>query len=243
MSFLRSYGELGSVIIHHTLYDLFPPASIDTEAIVPLGAEEFLQRVLIPEVALRLIMEDRQLTGRSGKQTALQVLRESSSYGVAMFPADGTEPTGGGTRSKKNPEGLTADETIIMERARRRRKEIEEEDAREEAAAEAERVHMMQVDQVQSKAKPRPRPRQVSRGPSKSSMMDLSKTDDENLFAADEDHGRPRHPDTDPIEPIDYGAAHSELDSADSEIVVLSQVELSRRSNSTPQKRRKSRMR
>ncbi|KAJ2929474.1 hypothetical protein H1R20_g7620, partial [Candolleomyces eurysporus] len=229
------YGELGTVIINQTLYDMFPPASIQAQAIAPLGAEEFLQRILIPEAALRLIMEDKGLKGSSGRQTALQVLRESSSYGVAMFPADGTDPMGGGGRkSTKNEEGLTAGETIIMERARRRRKEIEEEDAREEAA-EAERARMMQVDTVQQKSKPRPRPRPVGKGASKSSMMDLSKTDDENIFTADESDGRPEHRDTDPIEVdvTDYGADHSESD-ADSEIIVSSRPQRTRKSRSPP---------
>ncbi|PFH50999.1 hypothetical protein AMATHDRAFT_143634, partial [Amanita thiersii Skay4041] len=77
------YGELGYAIIHQTLFDLFPTTSLDF--IAPFTLQEFFQRVLVPEVALKLIMQDKQLQGAEGKREALNVLRESARYGAAMF--------------------------------------------------------------------------------------------------------------------------------------------------------------
>ncbi|KAJ8095113.1 hypothetical protein PM082_010332 [Marasmius tenuissimus] len=54
------YGELGSVIIHHALYEMFPPSSVEPGLVAPLDPKEFIQRILVPEVAVRLIMEDRK---------------------------------------------------------------------------------------------------------------------------------------------------------------------------------------
>jgi RTC4-like domain len=176
---VSSYGELGSVIIHQTLYNMFPPTSFNLPSIAPLSPEEFMQRILVPEVALRLIMQDRRLLqkGTKGVQEALKVLRESSAYGVAMFPADVTEDgaEGGGglsgvlggkksQRGRKMVEGLEAGERIVMERAMKRRKEIEAEEEEEE------RVRL---------AKPRPKPRPVMKGSSKSSMMDVEEEKEE----------------------------------------------------------------
>ncbi|KAG2742025.1 hypothetical protein P692DRAFT_201650282, partial [Suillus brevipes Sb2] len=76
------YGELGLSIIHQTLYDLFPFSSFDTSLIAPLSPEEFVQLVLVPEVAMRLIMQDLHLD----RNKAVKTLRESSQYGVDMFP-------------------------------------------------------------------------------------------------------------------------------------------------------------
>lgn len=192
-----SYGELGSIIIHQTLYDLFPPTSIDVESIAPLGAEEFLQRVLFPEVALRLVMEDQRLKGNSGRREALKILRDSSVYGVVMFPAEqsaegkygsgklgGPSSTRGSGMHGNTKEGLNAGESIVMERARKRRKEIEEEEAREKA--EEGSATRTGVDSSSTGVKPRPRPKPVARGPSKGSLMEVdmnamsSKSDAEN---------------------------------------------------------------
>ncbi|KAF9485536.1 hypothetical protein BDN70DRAFT_795754, partial [Pholiota conissans] len=85
------YGEIGSVIIHQTLYNMFPLDEMDPAPILPLTANEFVQRVLVPEVALHLIMEDKKLSGDVGVKKALKILRDSSAYGVAMFPEDGGE--------------------------------------------------------------------------------------------------------------------------------------------------------
>ncbi|KAI0331662.1 hypothetical protein GY45DRAFT_1275558, partial [Cubamyces sp. BRFM 1775] len=78
------YGELGYVIIHQTLCDLFPPASFDPAAALPLTPADFIAHVLVPEAALNLIMEDLNLS----RSDALKTLRDSVEYGVAMFPVD-----------------------------------------------------------------------------------------------------------------------------------------------------------
>ncbi|KAJ6497554.1 RTC4-like domain-containing protein [Mycena sanguinolenta] len=130
------YGELGSVIIHQTLYDMFPLDTIDPELVNPLTPNEFIQRILVPEVGMRLVMEDMDLTldDQSDKRRAVAVLRESASYGVAMFPEDG--PESGGVSGKKhngdNEEAMGLAEQIVMERARKRRKELEIEEKEED---------------------------------------------------------------------------------------------------------------
>lgn len=78
-----SYGELGFVIIHQTLCDLFPPASFDPAAALPLTPADFIGHVLVPEAAVNLITEDLGLS----RADAITTLRESVEYGVAMFPA------------------------------------------------------------------------------------------------------------------------------------------------------------
>ncbi|KAF9219734.1 hypothetical protein BS17DRAFT_654616, partial [Gyrodon lividus] len=76
------YGEQGSVIIHQTLFDLFPPSSFDVSLIIPLAPAEFIQRILVPEAAVRLIAQDLC----ADIEDAIITLRESAQYGVAMFP-------------------------------------------------------------------------------------------------------------------------------------------------------------
>ncbi|KAF8629092.1 hypothetical protein AX15_003583 [Amanita polypyramis BW_CC] len=131
------YGELGYAIIHQTLLDLFPPTSCNLDFTVPLTPEHFVQRVLVPEVAARLIQEDMDLYGDSGLSKALQVLRDSSKYGVAMFPDDSAD---NGKGDFADPDQLGVVDLIVMERARKRRKELEEEDLREKEKEEREIV-------------------------------------------------------------------------------------------------------
>ncbi|KJA13715.1 hypothetical protein HYPSUDRAFT_195593 [Hypholoma sublateritium FD-334 SS-4] len=125
------YGEIGSVIIHQTLYNMFPLAEMNPEHVAPLTTNEFVQRILVPEVALHLIMEDKRLKGDDGTKAALAILRDSSAYGVAMFPEDGGEWDTG--RKKQQEDKIGVGDMIVMERARKRRIELEEEDKHEEA--------------------------------------------------------------------------------------------------------------
>jgi hypothetical protein len=91
---------------------MFPPSSFEPQSITPLTPQEFIQRILVPEAALMLIMED---TGQN-RDRAVQTMRESAGYGVAMFPdtSEGHE--------------VGAGEDIVLERARARRREIEDEE-------------------------------------------------------------------------------------------------------------------
>ena len=82
---------------------------------MPLTPQEFIQRILVPEAALALIMED---TGQD-RAKAVQTMRESAGYGVAMFPDTSEGPDVG------------AGEDIVLERARARRRELEDEERME----------------------------------------------------------------------------------------------------------------
>lgn len=130
---------------------MFPPASFDPARISPLTSNEFVSRILVPEVALRLIMEDRYLEGSDGMHQALVVLRESSTYGVAMFPEDAGE---GSTGKKRRDDVMGVGDKIVMERARKRRKELEEEEEQEEseeARTMAEMDAGVEMKQVKAK--------------------------------------------------------------------------------------------
>ena len=85
---------------------------------MPLTPAEFIQRILVPEAALRLVMEDMH---QSRKQ-AIRTLRESAQYGVAMFP------------DEHSGEGYSASEEIVKARAAARRKQLQKEDEDEEEA-------------------------------------------------------------------------------------------------------------
>ncbi|KAJ7496832.1 RTC4-like domain-containing protein [Mycena latifolia] len=129
------YGELGSVIIHQTLYDMFPLTTIDPDLVDPLTPNEFIQRILVPEVGMRLVIEDMDLdvADRSDKKQAVAVLRESASYGVAMFPEDGGDWAGAsGKKKSADDEVMGVAEQMVMERARKRRKELEIEEREED---------------------------------------------------------------------------------------------------------------
>ena len=123
---------MGSVIIHQTLYDLFPPHRIDPTLTTPLTPDDFIRLILVPEVGLRLIMEDRGLGSHSGIAEGVKILRASAKYGVAMFPEDGGEwgdrHNGGADRDEE----MGAADMILMERAMRRRRELALEEGDEE---------------------------------------------------------------------------------------------------------------
>lgn len=72
-----------------------------------------MQRILVPEAAVYLIMEDLQST----YSNAIKILRESVEYGVAMFPDTGGD----------NEEGTKAADEVVKARARVRRKQLLEE--------------------------------------------------------------------------------------------------------------------
>ncbi|EJD07667.1 uncharacterized protein FOMMEDRAFT_73412, partial [Fomitiporia mediterranea MF3/22] len=78
------YGEQGSIIISQTLNNLFPPGTVDADRVTPLTPAEFIRRILVPECAVALIQEDSGW-GMS-IEDAIRTMRESSTYGTAMFP-------------------------------------------------------------------------------------------------------------------------------------------------------------
>jgi hypothetical protein len=122
------------VIIHQTLYSLFPPSSFDPTLIAPLTPTEFIQRILVPEAAVGLILEDRELDPQNDKhkEKAVKILRESAAYGVAMFPDADTNIGGDGKGKTDDDWDMGVGDEIVRERARVRRKELEEEERMEE---------------------------------------------------------------------------------------------------------------
>jgi len=145
----KSYGELGSGIIRQTLYNMFPPPKMEPTLIAPLTSNQVIEHVLIPEVALRLIMQDQGLEGDEGEKGALEILRASSSYGVAMFLDDGGQ-WGGNKEGDEDRMGVG--HLIVRERAMRRRKELEEEDKREEEENQRQELEAKEREKKDQKA-------------------------------------------------------------------------------------------
>ena len=171
-------------------------------------------------------MEDRNLRGEEGRQDALITLRESSTYGVFMFPEDGGE----GTFAKKSKgDRLGVGDRIVMERAMKRRKELEEEEQKEERLIAVEQqkmkatgkncvdrredVEVMQVDRVP----PKPRPRPVGKA---SSTMSVASSQDNRRSTRHRSRSRSIYGDTDPASEIDITIEISDSDSSDRSIRV-----------------------
>jgi len=144
---------------------MFPLASMDANLIAPLTANEFVQRILVPEVALHLIMEDKGFKSDGDMEEALTILRESSIYGVAMFPEDGGEWDN--SKKEENNRKMDVGERIVMERAKKRRKELEEEEREEKERS------------LVKEQQPRPRPKPVVKGSSSISVLAPVKSSDE----------------------------------------------------------------
>ncbi|KAH7908596.1 RTC4-like domain-containing protein [Hygrophoropsis aurantiaca] len=144
------YGELGSVIIHQALYSLFPPSSFDASLITPLTPAEFIQRILVPEAALELIMQDLRID----RDDAMITLRDSAQYGVAMFPDAGTSDSKTGA-VEDDDEHIGVADQIVMERARVRRIELEEEERIEEKMIREEELRRKTQKQEEKKAQSR----------------------------------------------------------------------------------------
>lgn len=83
-----SYGLIGLEVILNTLDNMFTSPSLDTSKLdtaqtAPLPTDIFIRRVLIPEVAIRLIAEDLNLSPKDPKVHS--TLEDSRAYGVARF--------------------------------------------------------------------------------------------------------------------------------------------------------------
>ena len=137
---IRSYGELGYLIIHQTIYQLFPPDTINSDSTAPLTPADFIQRILVPEAAVYLIMEDLQ----SDYSSAVKTLRESVEYGVAMFPDAGGD----------NEEGMKAVDDVAKERAKARRKQLLEEEMEVQQLESSEMEVELEILRPSSPLKP-----------------------------------------------------------------------------------------
>ncbi|KAG1738857.1 RTC4-like domain-containing protein [Suillus paluster] len=151
------YGELGLLIIHQTLYNLFPFSSFDASSIAPLTPAEFIQLVLVPEAAVGLIMQDLHLD----RDEAIVTLRESSQYGVAMFPDTGSSKGTAVGADDDDDEGVA--DRIVMERAKARRLELEEEEKIEEQMWKEEQAKRRSTAQMERKEKARQRAEQLQK--------------------------------------------------------------------------------
>ncbi|KAG2071637.1 hypothetical protein BDR04DRAFT_1193691, partial [Suillus decipiens] len=147
------YGELGLLIIHQTLYSLFPFSSFEPSSIAPLTPAEFIQLVLVPEAAVGLIMQDLHLD----RNEAIVTLRESSQYGVSMFPDVGS---GSAFDDDDDSNYESVADRIVMERARARRLELEEEEKLEEQMWNEEQAKRKCTAQMKMKEEARRRAEQ-----------------------------------------------------------------------------------
>jgi hypothetical protein len=129
---------MGKVVIHQTIFNLFPPEEINPAQVAPLTPVDFLQRVILPEAALRLIQED---LGQD-HDTALQTLHDSVQYGTTMFPDEsaGKSPFENARIGANFGEG----ERMVRERALARRRVLEEEE-RQEDLARSESEHSVRT--------------------------------------------------------------------------------------------------
>lgn len=161
-----SYGELGSMIIHQALFTLFPPSSMDTRLIKPFTPTEFIELVLVPEVAVRLIMEDNDLDpdDKEHNLRAVNIMRESAQYGVSMFP----DPDTNGDKRGVHDGVRNAADDIAVERATARRQELAENDDMEIEKKSSKRMKRERRSSNQEQLKKRPgsgstRPRPLPR--------------------------------------------------------------------------------
>ncbi|KAK7465386.1 hypothetical protein VKT23_005364 [Stygiomarasmius scandens] len=88
------YGEVSYALIFFKLHEMFPTSVTCDMTVDPLNLSEFFKYVLIPEVAVRLIMQDQELVGPVGMRIAANIMKESWFYGVGMFPSNDVEVKG-----------------------------------------------------------------------------------------------------------------------------------------------------
>ncbi|KAJ7117827.1 RTC4-like domain-containing protein [Mycena epipterygia] len=82
------YGSKGAEIITQTLWKMFTRASCPNARVDPFTLRDFVERILVPEAAMRLIMEDKSwsVEDEEKKKLAVGIMRDSMAYGTSMFP-------------------------------------------------------------------------------------------------------------------------------------------------------------
>ncbi|KAJ7587967.1 hypothetical protein C8J56DRAFT_1050032 [Mycena floridula] len=124
------YGEIGYMVVMHTLDDIFPEESIDFKDIEPLDGGSFKHFILGPEVIVCLVMDDLDLGGAADAyRKAVRIVKDSTSYGLIMFPDDETNA------------GTQVCDAIVKERAARKRKDRQSSDEREEQQPASKRLN------------------------------------------------------------------------------------------------------
>ena len=80
------YGAYGAYVIKKTLYHMLltEPKLLVKKDSAPLSPKDYLQFVLLPEVACRLIAQDRQVS----LVDALDIMRSSTDFGELVFEDD-----------------------------------------------------------------------------------------------------------------------------------------------------------
>ncbi|KAJ2936028.1 hypothetical protein H1R20_g1066, partial [Candolleomyces eurysporus] len=82
------YGELGFQIFSMMLQQMFPSESVDLASVKPLSWNDMIDKFLVPEAAVLLIMEDMSLLW----EDAVDVLHASRVYGNAAHPSNDEHP-------------------------------------------------------------------------------------------------------------------------------------------------------
>lgn len=81
LSFVISYGEIGTYILSNVLCNLFPDDAFPDDGAYPLSIQDFRLAMLVPEAAAALIMQDRNVD----HSTAIQIMISSGKYGTSAF--------------------------------------------------------------------------------------------------------------------------------------------------------------
>lgn len=80
-----SYGALGFEAIYNQLQITMVQSNVLTDHVArPIDVEGYLRRVLVPEAAVHLIQEDQGCD----RNTAIEVLKESKPYGLAVHSVE-----------------------------------------------------------------------------------------------------------------------------------------------------------
>jgi hypothetical protein len=93
---------------------------------------EFIHRILVPEAAVALIMEDRGLdvTNVAHKIRAIKLMKDSAAYGIAMFPDSDTNSSAAGSGSGVDEDWNVLrhySDEMVQERAKMKMLECESE--------------------------------------------------------------------------------------------------------------------
>ncbi len=148
------------MIIYQTLYNMFPLETLSIEKIAPLPVTDFIQRILVPEAGVALVRDDMGVD----EDNALKTLRESSSYGAAMFPVtdkDGVEEV---------------HDKLVKERARAKRREIEEMEGSQgpSGGGSSSKQRRRKVNAVPKQRKQTTKPARWKNGPVDVDVVDVS---------------------------------------------------------------------
>jgi len=148
------------MIIYQTLYNMFPLETLSIEKIAPLPVTDFIQRILVPEAGVALVRDDMGVD----EDDALKTLRESSSYGAAMFPVtdkDGVEEV---------------HDKLVKERARAKRREIEEMEGSQGpgGGGSSSKQRRRKVDAVPKRKKQTTKPARWKKGQVDVDVVDVS---------------------------------------------------------------------